>query len=305
MHYIIYNPTAQSAGKDNTLAIIRHVFSSEGVDCRFCATEYPGHAEVLAAEISESDPEAVIVAVGGDGSIHEIINGLKNLDTVTLAVVPHGSGNDFAKGMGISSDPLQASLAAASPGKIRHLDIGVLSYGGRRERFCVSCGIGFDAAVCHEALDSPIKDFLNSVGAGQLSYTMIAGKQIALYKAGDVKVRVDGDKSYRFPKTYFVAVMNQKYEGGGVMMTPEALPDDGKLDVFVCAGIPKAVLVGALPLARYGAHTRFRGLHFIRAEMVEIRADRERPVHMDGESGGLADSLTVGLEPVKLKVITE
>ena len=97
--------------------------------------------------------------------------------------------------------------------------------------------------------------------------------------------------------------MNQKYEGGGFMMTPDASPCDGLLNVFICCGISNLRLVTALPLTRKGKHTRVPGIHFLKGRTISIRADRDVPIHLDGESGGVHEILNAGIENEKLKVL--
>ena len=303
MLYLILNPNAHSKKDSQIRGRIRRVLEEASLPFRIYETGHKGHACELAQMIASEDRGAVIAVVGGDGTIHEVLNGIPDLSAVTLGVIPHGSGNDFVRGMGIPEVTDRALEAVIHPTRIVRMDVGRASCGGRTERFCVSAGIGFDASVCHEALASPIKNALNTVGAGKLAYTAIAAKQIVLYKHDTVRVRLDGNRTFTFPKTWFVAVMNQRFEGGGIALTPEADASDGILDVFIGSGVSKAELVTALPLARYGLHKYYRGIHFLRCRSVDILAAKNSPIHLDGESGGTGHILRAGLEAEKLKVI--
>ena len=303
MFYFIQNPSSQSAGADEVWPSALRVMQKNGVPFRPFTTEYPGHASVLAEEITSADPEATVVVVGGDGTIHEVLNGLQNLSTVTFGVVPRGSGNDFARGMHIPVKTEDAVLSIIKRKRVANMDIGRVRQGGKTTRFCVSAGIGFDASVCHEALSSPLKDRLNALGAGSLTYSAIAARQIALYEKCDVSVRTDGGTKKDFRNVFFTAVMNQPYEGGGCRMVPGASAEDGLLDVILVSGIPRALLVAALPLTRIGKHTRIPGVHFLKCRKVDIRTSGARPIHLDGESGGIGDRLLVDLDPSKLRVI--
>ena len=303
MYYFILNPNSRSAGAAEVWPKVHRTLHQRGIDHLVFATRHAGHATEIAREISRKDPEAVIVVVGGDGSIHETLNGLENLGTVTLGIIPCGSGNDFVRGMKISSDTDRALDAILARRKVVQMDVGRVHQGSRTLRFGVSTGIGFDASVCHEAFASPIKNALNGLGFGHFAYSAIAVKQIALFDPCNVKIMTGGGRSFHFSKVFFVAVMNQKYEGGGCMMTPGAHPDDGVLDVFVCGGISRGTLVAALPLARFGAHTKIPGLHFLRCRSVEIETAKKYPIHLDGESGGVDRFLKIDLEPEKLNVI--
>ncbi len=303
MYYLIQNPSSHSSGTDKVWGTALGILRRRGIPFREFTTGHPGHATELAEEITSGDPEAVVVVVGGDGTIHEVLNGLRNLSTVTFGVIPRGSGNDFARGMNIPVRTEDAVLSIIERNRVVRMDIGCIRTKGGTERFGVSAGIGFDASVCHEALASPIKQKLNGFGAGSLTYSVIAAKQIALYKTCTVSIETDGDRRFTFPDVYFTAVMNQPYEGGGCKMVPGASATDGILDVILVNRIPRAVLVAALPLTRVGGHTKVPGVHFLRCRSLEIRTSGERPIHLDGESGGLGDSLSVSLLPEKLQVI--
>lgn len=304
MLYFILNPKAQSKGSGEVWPEISRVLHQQAIPHQVLATRYEGHAGELARAVSEKDPLATVVAVGGDGSIHEIISGLTNLSTVTLGVIPCGSANDFARGMGIPSEIGRALRTLLDRAHVVRIDLGIAEKDGRKSRFAVSCGIGFDAAVCHEALASRMKDSLNGLGLGRLTYSAIAAKQIALYEPETVTIETDGGRSFRFDDVYFVAAMNQRCEGGGLMLTPKARPDDGVLDLFVCGGLTRAGLIGSIPATRTGSHTHIPGPRYLRCRTAVIRTGKPRPIHLDGESGGIGNALSVSLLPERLQVIT-
>ncbi|MEE3420612.1 MAG: diacylglycerol kinase family protein [Lachnospiraceae bacterium] len=305
MDYFILNPKAHSSQSTLLWPAIHQRLHQTATPYKVCATEYEGHATVLARDISENDPDATIVVVGGDGSVHEVINGLTHLDTVKLGVIPHGSGNDFVNGLHIPTDPEFALNAILSPRKMKRIDLGCLEADGKKSLFGVSCGIGMDASICEEALSSPIKDTLNEVHLGQMTYGTIGARQVVTYEPGPMKVRLDGERIFTYKDMFFLTVMNLKYEGGGLELVPWARPDDGILDIFVCGdGLTRAELVSAIPLARKGLHVRYPHIHFVKCKTVEVIADKKRPVHLDGESFGLHSKIRVTLLPRALNVIT-
>lgn len=305
MYYFILNPTAHSSQNSLLWPAIHQRLSQTATPYQVFATKYEGHATSIAREITENDPFATVVVIGGDGSVHEVINGLTHLDTVTLGVIPHGSGNDFVSGMKIPMDTEYALNAILNPQKISRIDLGSLEAEHFHELFAVSCGIGFDASVCEEALSSKIKDSLNEVHLGELAYSTIAAKQIMLYEPGSMKIRLDGERVFTYRDVFFISVHNIKYEGGGIAMVPWAKPDDGVLDPFVCGdGVSRAELLSALPLARVGKHTHYPHIHFLKCHTAEIIADKKRPVHLDGESGGLHSKVKISILPSALNVIT-
>lgn len=304
MYYFILNPNSHSSGKDDIWNKIAKILRQREIPYKVFASRYPGQAREISASISERDPAAVIIAIGGDGTVHDILCGLKNLSTVTLGLIPTGSGNDFARGMHIPTDTEKALSAILKPEKTVKMDVGCISSTDNCMRFGVSCGIGFDASVCHEALSSPIKDSLNAVGLGNLTYASIAAKQLLLYEPGRMTLELDGGRYISYPKAFFAAVMNQKYEGGGLMLTPDARPNDRVLNICVCGDMNRAEILAMLPATFAGRHTHLSKVHLLKCKSVTIHTDQPRPVHLDGESGGIRREIKVSLEPDTLKVIT-
>ena len=307
MYYFIINPTSHSKGSLQIWRRVRPLLEMKHVPYRMFATRHAGHAEELARRISKKDPGSVLIVIGGDGSIHEVLSGLTHPGAITLGVIPAGSANDFARGLGLSKDPLMAMQAILKPKMIMDMDVGYVAAGqeGGMKRFGVSAGIGFDAAVCHEALASRTKNFLNRISLGGLTYGTIAARQIATYRPGWMEISIDGAKPVRYENVFFTAIMNQKYEGGGLMMTPGALPDDDRFELFVCCGISRRKLVVSLPLTKFGAHTDVPGPKYLHGRHIEILTDKERPIHLDGESGGTGNHLVIDMEAEKLPVIVE
>lgn len=300
MYYFIVNPSAHSRKNRKIWIRVRNELNQRGILYRAFRTEYPGHAKRLAEAISRKDPHAVIAAVGGDGTVHEILSGLVNLDTVTFGLIPAGSGNDFARGMGIPSKQLPALAAILDPSRIVRMDVGRTDAG----RFGVSCGIGLDAAVCHQALTSPVKGVLNALGLGSLTYALIAVKLFASYRPESLSILLNTGEELSFPRAYFAAAMNQRFEGGGFMMTPKARPDDGELSLIIAEEMPRLLLALAFPLAKFGLHTRVRGVHFVNCRSAVLTSGEPSCVHLDGDSGGIRRTLSVELESEKLQVIT-
>ena len=138
---------------------------------------------------------------------------------------------------------------------------------------------------------------------GKLIYLMVALKQFLFLTPSSVTVTLDGNKPQTFSRTWFAAVMNQKYEGGGFKFCPDACPDDGLLDVIVIEGISKLKMLFCLPSALWGKHTRIRGVHILQCKDVHITGDHPLPVHKDGESGGIQREFSVTLEKKPLKII--
>ena len=185
------------------------------------------------------------------------------------------------------------------------LDVGELVLGGKRRRFLVSAGMGFDAAVCHEVCISKWKKILNRLKLGKLSYAVVALNRLLKDQPVRMEIRLDDGSVHRFERAYFAAFMNQKYEGGGFKFCPEASPSDGKLDIMVAADLSKKKILCLLPTAFFGKHTKFRGVTILQCRSAEVSTGSTLPIHTDGEPIFLRNEMKVRLMEEKIRFITE
>lgn len=307
MYHIIYNPKSRSGqGKEIWLQVRRQLMS-ERVAYREHQTTCRGDAGKIAERLTRekwNSIKDVLVVIGGDGTVNEAVNGIHHLEKVKFGYIPTGSGNDFARGIGISTDPMQALKGILHSKKSLKINVGVTRIGKKKRRFVISSGLGYDAAICHEALSSRIKEVLNWVHLGKLTYVVIALRQLFRSELMQMDVCTKDGRMYHFPKVLFAVAMNLPYEGGGFMFTPDASCQDGKLDLMIVNNISNLKVLMFLPLALKGKHTGFSEIHTIRCREVQISVGKSQAVHMDGESGGYQRSLVWGIEPEKLEVLT-
>lgn len=303
MYYFIVNPKSRSRQGESLGTIIAEQLRKRDVPHEIFYTEYRGHGMKLARQITQKNPKCTLVAVGGDGTIHEVLTGITNYETITFGYIPSGSGNDFARGMKIAKNPISALESILNPSTFLNMDLGVTTDKEESQRFGVSCGIGFDASVTHEAQISPLKKILNRLRLGKLTYALLAVKQLFFYDPCEATVVLDGDRTYHYKKMFFCAVMNQNVEGGGVKLAPNARPDDQTFDVIVASDIPHIKILLVLPLAFFGLHTKVKGVHLMKCKDIKITCNRKNAIHMDGEPCGIHSSLHVSLEPKTLRVI--
>ncbi len=204
-----------------------------------------------------------------------MLNGIQNFENVILGYIPTGSSNDFARGMKIPKDPVKALHLVLHPQAIQKMDIGVVDYGEKSRRFAVSAGIGFDAIICHQASVSKLKAALNKIRLGKLTYAGIAIDRLIKDDSVRAEVELDKGETQVFRDTYFVAVQNQPYEGGGFKFCPEADPGDRKLDVIVVSGLKRWQVIRTLLLAFQGKHVGHKGISIFRCEKLSfLRQER-------------------------------
>ena len=178
------------------------------------------HATRLAREITARDERLTLVAVGGDGTVNEILSGIRDFSKVTFAYIPTGSSNDFARALGLPSDTAAAVQNLLHPSYFRRIDLGRARLGEQTLHFAVSCGCGYDAAICHAAFCSSVKKLLNRLRLGKLTYIATGIRQLLLSRPAPLAVTLDGHQTLRFRRTVFAAVMNCRFEGGGVRFCP-------------------------------------------------------------------------------------
>lgn len=302
MYYFIVNPKARSGAGLTVWGQVRRELLRREIPFKAWKTKYAGHARKIAKELTSCLTSTISLnIIGGDGSINEVLDGIQDFQHVILGYIPTGSGNDFSRSMGIPSDSV-AALNCILKGHYSSIDIGYREISGHRRRFGVSCGMGLDASVYHEALSSPAKKILNKFHLGKFTYLAIALKQLILCQPVPMTLHLDGQRSYRFRRAFFAAVMNQPYEGGGFMMTPKATASDHMLDVIVISDLYKLKILVCLPLALFGMHTSIKGVHIFRCKSIDIQCPVPLCVHQDGESGGFASELHAGIEKSSLKV---
>ena len=303
MYTFIVNPNARTGLGHAVWSELEKELQKRHIRYQVFFTKYQNHATEIVQKMTSSPEHCILIALGGDGTINEVINGICNLSNVTLGYIPIGSSNDFSRGMGIPSSPQEALKCILSPTHFAYINIGVLNYAQSKRRFAVSSGIGFDAQVCHKIAISKLKYLLNKIKLGKLSYVGVALQSILFMTPRSMTITMDNCRSVNFERVYFTAFMNQKYEGGGFMFCPNAKPGDDILDLTVIEGLSKIKILLLLPTAFFGKHTRFRGIHTYQCKTATVKSNVLLPVHTDGEPIFQQNELTATLESEKLRVI--
>lgn len=307
MYHIIMNPSSQSG---NGLAIwhtLESILSTKGVPYKLYESTYTGHVTELTRQITSAGQAVTLIILGGDGTVNEALQGIENFENVSIGYIPTGSSNDLARALKLSRKPEELLLQILEGTHAHMVDLGIMTYesssgiASRLHRypvhksryFIVSSGIGFDAAVCEEALSSPIKNTLNKLRLGKLTYLFIALKQLFAAKAISCEITLDGKKTIFVPKLFFTAFMIHPYEGGGFCFCPQAVNNDGLLDLCVVGNLPKLLILFALPTAFLGWHYIFPKIDHYTASSVRLKTSTPLWVHTDGEVHLQSDQISV------------
>jgi YegS/Rv2252/BmrU family lipid kinase len=284
---IILNPNAgrgKAAKMENEL--LKMVSASIGSYDLF-KTEYPNHAREIAASLKND--YSVIVAVGGDGTVHETVNGMMG-GKAALAAIPLGSGNDFIKMLNLPKN-LTGILEVIRRNKRKKVDIGKVG----EQYFPNGVGIGFDALVTKESKE--VKKL-----RGFLIYLYAVLKTIFAYRNEMITLSVNGKTEQR--EIFLIAVGNGKAEGGGFFLTPAAEFDDGLLDVCIIRALNKMEIFKYLPKALNGKHVHLEQVEMLRTKQLQILSENGITAHADGEMLGFdLKRIDISLIPLALEVI--
>jgi YegS/Rv2252/BmrU family lipid kinase len=265
-HLLLVNPSAGAGRSRQRLPAIEAAMRAEGLSYRRVLTESIEHgcAEARAAAAAGEVP----VVVSGDGLIGKVGGALAGA-AAPLGVIPGGRGNDFARVVGIPTDPA-AAVAVLAGGRERPIDVGVAN----GERFLCIASLGFDSDANRIANEARLL-------SGGPVYAYAALRALAQWRPARFTVVIDG-RSRSF-SGYSVAVANSKAYGGGMFVAPDAELDDGLLDVVTTGMVGKARFLVNLPSVFKGTHVERDEVEVARGRVVEVSADRPFDVYADGD----------------------
>lgn len=297
---LIVNPSADLGRAWITARDLRPLVEELG-GADWTGTVYPTHATELAHQAGEAGYELVIAA-GGDGTTHEVINGLMQLPREKrprLGVLPLGSGNDFSYAIGMDPDPLK-SVKQIYTGKPKRVDIGMLQDNlGRCEYWGNTVGIGFDTTVTLRS-----RKFRQFSG---FPIFLLAVIQTILLNHDAIPMKVQTE-SETWEDAYVLLVLcNGGREGGGFRVSPLAKADDGKLNYMGIRRVSRPKMFRLLPEVMRGTHMRFKDVRSGDFQQIQIDAERPLYIHVDGEIftgwGMDARSLQLKILPRELEVV--
>jgi diacylglycerol kinase (ATP) len=247
-------------------------------------SQHPGELVGLAASAVEGGAR-LLVAVGGDGTVHEIVNGLLSSAAATdveLAVLPRGTGRDFVRSLRIPHD-LDAALEVARDGRARTVDAARASYAAwdgsaANAYFANFGGAGISGAIARRANRS------SKALGGRISFFAATVAVFARWRSARIDANIDG--IHRSGDMFEVLVMNGDYAAGGMWVTPDAEPDDASLDVLLIGDVTKADFVRTFPKIYRGKHLSHPKIEVLRGKTVHVESAIRLPIVLDGEQPG-------------------
>ncbi len=299
---LIFNPMADMGRAWRTANDLRPIAQEFKGELTWSGTVYPSHAIELAKQAAEEGCDLVI-AMGGDGTVHEVMNGLMQVPEnkrPMMGIVPNGSGNDFAYSIGVTQKSTHALAHALQAGNIQAVDIGLLTdENGRREYFDNTLGIGFDAVVTIRSHKLPIVK-------GFLMY-LTAVIQTILLNHNPAKVSIETESEKIQESVLMVTLCNGPREGGGFMLSPNSKNDDGKMEYVIVKKVSRAMMFRLVPEFMSGTHMRFKQIRMGEFKKFSLASDLPLYIHADGEIftsfGSNLKKLSFEILPQALKVV--
>lgn len=300
---VIVNPKASSGKCAKHWPKIKGLLEKYELDHEVIQTEYAGHAIKLAREAVESGSRRML-AVGGDGTVNEVVNGLftqNSIDPseVIIGQIPVGTGNDWGKTVGVPKG-YDAAVKAVKEEKTIVQDVGYVDYhseaGEKARRYFANIGgMGFQAFV--GTIINPQKA---QGKGGIMGYVQALVSGLRKYNSVPARYYVDGEKKGN-TKVFSVAVGICQYNGGGMKQCPEAVYDDGLLDLTMIHDISKFKVLWNIPFLFTGTFVKRKEVFQFRGKEIKIES-KDILLEVDGENLGGGDSV-FGIKPMKLRVI--
>ena len=280
----LVNPASANGSTGRRWPEIQRLAAQAGLRGDSLVSERPGHLTELATRAAEEGAR-LLVAVGGDGTVHETVNGILRSPRgreVELAVLSRGTGKDFVRSLRIPNH-LDAAIETARTGKTRTVDVGRATFvgaGGETAEayFANFGGAGISGAIARRANAS------SKALGGRVSFIWATVAVFAAWTSSELTVSVDGTE--RTGRMLEVLAMNGDYTAGGMWMAPEAKPDDGLLDVLLIGDVTKADFAVTFPKIYRGRHIGHPKIEHLRGRRVTVETAEPLPIALDGEQPG-------------------
>ncbi|MHB9003331.1 MAG: diacylglycerol/lipid kinase family protein [Coriobacteriia bacterium] len=288
----IVNPQAKHGMTGTMLPAVRQLMDGV-IDYEMVLSQGPQDAARIAREATGVD---TVIAVGGDGTVHEVLNGLMARpadDRPAMALLPTGSGNDYRRTLGISTD-LSTAVRQIAGGERRKMDVGTVN----GTYFANSLSIGMDARVTAKAVELKVSTGWSGLPLYLRALMYVLFKQLYPHH---VTVSIDGGEPSDLDML-LVAFTNGPTYGGGFFITPDAAGDDGLLDMCLIDPLPLGEALWRLPFVIAGKHTRMRPVHMSRHSRVLLISETPLEGQVDGETM-LERSYDIGILPAAIDVI--
>ncbi|MBO8156532.1 MAG: diacylglycerol kinase family lipid kinase [Bacillaceae bacterium] len=290
MYIFIVNPVA---GKGKAMSVYKKIQKHplfKEKDCRTFFTRYEGHGTELTRQLVQIYHEKIksIIVVGGDGTVHEVINGLKSDSSIHLSYIPAGSGNDFARGIYVNTRAKKLFEQIVTRPNWKPYWFGRYSMKNWKAHyfryFASNIGFGFDAEVAEHANGSRFKTIANRFRLGTLGYVFSLISVLFRYKPKQIELSVDGEKKI-FEEAWMVTVASHPFFGGGMKIAPGAKNNPNDFHIIVVDRISRWKILALFVTVFFGKHTALNEVHVMKAKNIEVKVKEGIYYHADGQTG--------------------
>jgi len=291
----LVNPASGNGSTGKRWPELARRASALGLEGETFFSERPGHLIELARD-AVAGGATLVIAVGGDGTLNEVVNGVAGRD-VDLATIPLGTGMDFGRTYEIPTkfdDAVRVALA----GDVRTIDAGRVTYrtwaGETAERYFANVSsVGMSGAVAQRA------NGMSKMLGGRVTFFYALTRVFLEWQNTEVTVRLDDAE--RRGRMHDVIVANGVWHGGGMKLAPDAAPDDGQFDVVLIGDVSKADFLTTAPKIYKGKHVHHPKVEVLRSKRVEVDAPVQLPIELEGEQVGTTPA-TFEIAPGALRV---
>ncbi len=308
MYYFIVNPNAGGGKGAARWEKIRRQLDKSGLRYEAMLTQRRGDARDFARQLAEySTGSNVVVAVGGDGTMNEVIDGLVFDGTVTLAYIPTGVHNSLSRCLSLPKNTRKYLKNIQNQQNYRVIDYGVLSYGKdvpQHRRFAIACGIGLGAAI-YGRLDETEKK-RRFLPFSRVSSPYLLRGLSELYRSDPVKgyILLDGVKKIEFNRIFLITARIYSREKKHFLKRRKASATDaGTMEVYIIHGTSKLKLLPIFADAWRNGSTQHSGVRRYTCRDLEIHVDVPMPVHVDGELCQRQNDITLSCVKKKIRMI--
>ena len=246
-------------------------------------TTGPESATSYVKSIPEHNECHLVIAIGGDGTIHEVINGAAYRSDLIIGFIRAGSGNDFARGIQCFHSIQEVERFIKTGTEAQSIDLGKINGTSLDRYFVNNCGLGFDAYVSHLVNTSQVKKVFNRLYLGRLSYIYIMLRALFTYEPFELEIVQKNERRY-YKNVWFVTGSNQPYFGGGMKISPLSNIADSKLEVTVVSNLPRWKFVLLFLTVYKGNHLQYKEVEQFTFEEAILRPNVSVHCHTDGES---------------------
>jgi diacylglycerol kinase (ATP) len=266
----LVNPASANGETGKRWAELHRRAQELGLEGEVRMSTRPGELIELARD---ADAELLVV-VGGDGAVNEVVNGRRDLE---VAVIPRGTGMDFVRSHGIPSE-FDDAVAVARDGRPREVDLGRVEFREGQRWFANVASVGMSGAVAQRA------NRMSKALGGKVTFFYALAREFLVWKNTEVTVRLDGAE--RRGRMHDVIVANGQYHGGAMWLAPDARADDGQFDVVLIGDVTKLDFITTAPKLYRGTHLAHPKVELIRSAFVDVEAPVPLPIETDGEVAG-------------------